>query len=75
MTPGRSNAPLTDEQLKKIDEDKQDLGKLYKQETPEEQLQWIRENTDYITGDLGPDDSKGPDGAGEGFDPNDDVPF
>ena len=52
LFPSRTNTPLTDEEkaLPLFD-----LEKLHRQETPDEQLAWIRENTSFLAMDTGSD--------------------
>jgi hypothetical protein len=67
VTPSRNNTPLTEEeQVLEL----YNLAKLYKQETPDEQIAWLRENTLYLDINVAGDTP-----ANGGFDPNDDVPF
>lgn len=71
VTPSRKNSPITPEERKMIEADGTNLAKLYKQDTPPEQMAWLKENTDYLSmGGVGVADTEG-----FNFDPNEDVPF
>lgn len=67
VTPSRRATPFTEKEKEMIANHTISLEKLYKQETPEEQIKWLKENTNYLE-----DDSESIESA---FDPNDDVPF
>lgn len=71
LTPSRLTTPLSDEEKAMLKSSSIDLAKLYKQETPEEQIQWLRENTNYLNIDIGniPSNSQVQDT------PEDDVPY
>ena len=52
LYPTRNNTPLTDEEK---DLKLYDLEKLHKQETPDEQITWLRENTQFLAIEVGSD--------------------